>query len=435
MFAKYIAMLFHKSIREGEVPTQWKQAYIKPIAKVSSPSVPADYRPISITPVLCRTMEKLVVRNFVYPALTTAPPPLSFTDQYAFRPHGSTTAAIISLLHKVTALLATNPYVVVISLDFSKAFDTVRHITLMEKYSLLEMPDCVFNWINNFFACHEHCTVFNGVKSPFQRIDASVIQGSVMGPGSYSVVASDLRPSTKGNDIVKFADDFDLIIPASNVDSRSFELQKIEDWADRNNLQLNRKKSQEIVFFRPYTRKENIPDIPEVPGVPRVHRIKLLGVVLADNFSMDDHIASVISSSASALYALKVLRAHGMDRECIQKVFQATVISRLQYASPAWWGYTTDTQRERFESFLRRSVKAGFYSIESPVFASICESADDCFLRGVESNQDHLLRSLLPPPKVDAGYNMRTRRHKYSLPLKLNNLFEKNFFIRMFYKE
>ena len=283
-------------------------------------------------------MEKLVVRNVVYPALTSAPPPLSFTDQYAFRPHGSTTAAIISLLHKVSALLTTNLYVVVISLDFSKAFDTVRHFTLMEKYSMLEMLDCVFNWINDFFWGHEHCTFFNGVKSPFIGIDASVVQGSVIGPGSYSVVASDLRPSTKGNDIDKFADDFDLIVPASNVDSRTMELQNIEDWAVRNNLQLNRKKSQEIVFFKPYTRKANIPDIPEIPGVPRVNRIKLLGVVLADNFSMEDHIASVLSSSASALYALKILRAHGMDRDCIQKVFQATVIARLMYASPAWWG-------------------------------------------------------------------------------------------------
>ena len=75
--SKYIAKLFGKSILEGVVLTQWKQAYIKPIAKVTSPSVPADYRPISITPVLCRVMEKLVVRSFIYPALLTAPSPLS----------------------------------------------------------------------------------------------------------------------------------------------------------------------------------------------------------------------------------------------------------------------------------------------------------------------------------------------------------------------
>ena len=59
--------------------------------------------------------------------LLTPPPALDFSDQYAFRPTGSTTAALIYILQSVTDLLADNPYVSVIALDFSKAFDTVRH--------------------------------------------------------------------------------------------------------------------------------------------------------------------------------------------------------------------------------------------------------------------------------------------------------------------
>ena len=204
-------------------------------------------------------MEKLVVRNFIYPAFLTAPLPLSFADQFAFRPSGSTTAAIIALLQKITTLLITNPYVVVIVLDFSKAFDTVRHATLMEKYSMLDLDDCVFNWLNSFFTDHEHCTIFNGITSPFLGINSSVIQGSGIGPASYSVNASDLRPCTDGNDIVKFADDFDLVIPASNIDSRSAELRHVEVWSVANNLRLNRNKSQEIIFYRPHTRKNKIP--------------------------------------------------------------------------------------------------------------------------------------------------------------------------------
>ena len=52
---------------------------------------------------------------------------------------GSTTAAIVSILHTITHLLTTNPYVVVIALDFSKAFDTVRHCTLLEKLGRLDI--------------------------------------------------------------------------------------------------------------------------------------------------------------------------------------------------------------------------------------------------------------------------------------------------------
>jgi len=68
-------------------------------------------------------MERTVVSRFLYPAFIIAPPTLSIEDQYAFRPTGSTTAALVHLFHAITHMLITNPYVIVLCLDFSKAFD------------------------------------------------------------------------------------------------------------------------------------------------------------------------------------------------------------------------------------------------------------------------------------------------------------------------
>jgi len=48
-------------------------------------------------------------------------------------------------------MLSTNSFVYVIALDFSKAFDSVRHSTLMDKMAQLVMPDQVYNWIRDFF--------------------------------------------------------------------------------------------------------------------------------------------------------------------------------------------------------------------------------------------------------------------------------------------
>ena len=126
--------------------------------KVVSPTQHSDFRPISITSVLTRIMERTVVNRFLYPAFITAPPSLSLDDQYAFRPTGSTTAALIHLFHTVTHMLTTNPYVIVLCLDFSKAFDTVRHATLLQKLAQFDMPDNVYNWMVDFFSGHTHCT-------------------------------------------------------------------------------------------------------------------------------------------------------------------------------------------------------------------------------------------------------------------------------------
>ena len=103
---------------------------------------------------------------------------MSFSDQFAFRPTGSPTAAIITLLNHITNCLLTNPYVIVISLDFSKAFDTVRHSTLLEKMAQLDIPDEAYNWLVDFFGGHSHSTVYRGQTSTLKSINASIIQGS-----------------------------------------------------------------------------------------------------------------------------------------------------------------------------------------------------------------------------------------------------------------
>jgi len=86
----------------------------------------------------------------IYPALQDPPEGLDFNDHFGFRLTGSTVAALIALQHTVLSMLSTNAYVRVFALDFSKAFDTVRHAVLMEKMAKLRLPDEVYNWIKDF---------------------------------------------------------------------------------------------------------------------------------------------------------------------------------------------------------------------------------------------------------------------------------------------
>ena len=66
-----------------------------------------------------------------------------------------------------------NRHVVVLALDFSKAFDTVRHSTLLHKMAQLDLPDTVYNWLVNFND-HQHCTEYNRTSS-LTEISASVV--------------------------------------------------------------------------------------------------------------------------------------------------------------------------------------------------------------------------------------------------------------------
>ena len=434
-FCKPVAQLFNLSLSTSTVPHQWKQASIQPIPKVFPPKQHADFRPISITPILTRIMERTVVRHFVYPALLHPPPALSFADQFAFRPTGSSTAAMISLDNSITSMLLSHPHVIVISLDFSKAFDTVRHSTLLEKIAELYVPDNVYNWLVDFFNGHSHCTVYRGQTSTLQPINASIIQGSSIRPASYVVNAGDLNVLTNGNNLCKFADDTYLVIPASNVHSRPTEMDNIETWARTNNLTLNRTKSKEIVFIDKKRNRQVVPQ-PPLPGIERVVSLKILGVTVTNGLSVSDHIRNVITNCAQTLYALRVLRAHGMCDLALQTIYRSVIIAKLLYASSAWWGFTNPSDRHRVDSFLRRSIRCSYCPPGLPPFEDQCKAADRKLFNRIQSDAHHLLYSLLPPPSVASQtYNMRFRPHNRQLPRRSGHLTDSNFMTGMLYTD
>ena len=301
-------------------------------------------------------------------------------------------------------------------------------------YSRLDLPDNIYNWIVAFFRDRKHCTRFNETISKFCSILASIIQGSVIGPVSYVVTASDLHPAVSGNTIDKYADDTYLIIPAVNSGSCGTEITRVEKWAAANNLSLNRSKSVEIVFVAPRSKRVVSIPPPEVSGFQRVDSIKILGVTISRKFSLSDHVDHLLAAGAQSLFAMRTLRQHGLPTDALHHVFQATVITRLSYASPAWWGFANADDKARLEAFLSRSVRFGYRDASSPTLKSICGEADDELFNKVARNPRHLLHGILPPAR-DNHYELRVRRHNLTLPIRSTTLMDCNFTARMLYKD
>jgi len=80
---------------------------------------------------------------------------------------------------------------------------------------------------------------------------------------------------------------------------------------------------------------------------------------------------------AQSLYALKVLRAHGMDDTALQTVYRSVVIAKLQYASSAWWRFTNASDRQRVEASIRRSARCNFTQADLGTFEELCRAADE----------------------------------------------------------
>ena len=81
--------------------------------------------------------------------------------------------------------------------------------------------------------------------------------------------------------MVKYADDSYLIIPESNAHSCADDIEHVEQWSKVNNLSLNRKKSAEIVFLSPWSKRAVVVPTPAVPRFDRVDSNKALGIAIS----------------------------------------------------------------------------------------------------------------------------------------------------------
>jgi len=157
------------------------------------------------------------------------------------------------------------------------------------------------------------------------------------GPAAYVVNVTDLSAVTPENELVKYVDDTYIVVPASNIHTRQDEINNVEQGARTNNLKVNPSKYAEIVFCD-NRRKTKVQTPPALLDIKRVTVIEILGVTFSNNLSAAEHVHNVITSCVQTLYALKVLRAHGMNDSALQSVYQAVVISKLMYGSSVWWG-------------------------------------------------------------------------------------------------
>ena len=132
----------------------------------------------------------------------------------------------------------------------------------------------------------------------------------------------------------KNEDDTYLIVPGVNTDTCQDEIQHLQTWAADNNLKLNQDKTKEIVITA--SRMQAPP--PPRPDLERVSSLRILGVTMNDKLTAVDHVTTLLSSSSSLMYAMRVLRSHGTPTTSLHDIFRATILSRILYAAPAWSG-------------------------------------------------------------------------------------------------
>ena len=202
-----------------------------------------------------------------------------------------------------------------------------------------------------------------------------------------------------------------------------------------NNLKLNRSKSTEIVFIDP-KKKRQCQTPTTLQGIFRETSVKILGVNITNGLSASEHVRGVVSNSAQTIYALKVLRAHGMCDTALQAILRSVIVTKLLYASSAWSGFIKEADRQRVDALLLRSKRCVYCPTNLPSFKELCKTSDEQFFNEVIDNKHHLLSNLLPAQTVASqNYHLRKTQHNRQLPKRTGHLMDSKLRLRMSYAD
>ena len=176
--------IFNRSFEEGKLPNEWKSATVVPILKNKGKATdPSNYRPISLTCICCKLMERLI-KNNLYSHLVS-------NNAITNHQHGFVSKSTQTQLLECTNMwLDEKEGVDVVYIDVSKAFDTVSHPKLLNKMASYGIRGKFLNWVSDFLNTRTQTVKVNSSFSEPLPVSSGVPQGSVLGPLLYLIYSN-----------------------------------------------------------------------------------------------------------------------------------------------------------------------------------------------------------------------------------------------------
>ena len=348
-----VSLIFQKSLNTGQVPTDWTKANVSPLYKKGDTSDPANYRPISLTCILCKLLEHVIASSL---STHFTKHNILYELQHGFRERRSCETQLIGLVDDISRSLSTGKQTDLILLDFSKAFDKVNHLKLLQKLQEHGASKQIVSWIQSFLIGRTQSVVVNGKMSDHVPVTSGVPQGSVLGPLLFLLYINDL-PDSVTSQVRLFADDTAVYLTiASPTDCQKLQsdLLALESWEKHWDMEFNPSKCQVLHITRS---KKPIQHVYTLHGqnLTPVNDAKYLGVDISYDLTWNTHINRITTNSNRTLGFLK--RNIRIKHEKVRSLAYKTLVRpQLEYASSVWSPHT-QVNTHKLEMVQRRAIR------------------------------------------------------------------------------
>ena len=347
-----LTMIFQWSISQGVVPQQWKLADVVPIFKKGSRSSPENYRPISLTSVVCKLLERIVGKHMLEHAKTNKIIP---EQQHGFLAGRSTSTNLLEAMSTWIELLDHNIPLDILYLDYAKAFDTVPHKRLVKKLESIGVKGGLLKWLENFLTGRKQRVIVNSTVSGWFDVLSGVPQGSVLGPLLFLLFISEL-PSLVNSFVSLFADDTKMYGKCTNSVLQQ-DLDNIVSWTQKMQLNFNASKCKVMHLGKEnpclqYTmlNKNNV-----LCNLESTKLEKDLGVHIDQELSFSEHISKQVNKANRILGALKHTFKY-INKYTFTYLYKSLIRPHLEYASVTW-SVMTKYNQDLLERVQRRATK------------------------------------------------------------------------------
>ena len=346
-----LARIFNLSLKEGVVPFEWKEANIIPLFKKGSRNKSENYRPVSLTSVICKLLERLIKDHMVDFLVKHK---LLNSSQHGFLKARSCLTNMLCFLEEITKWIDVGSPVDIIYLDFQKAFDKVPHQRLLLKLKAHGIGDSITDWIEQWLTDRRQRVVVDGEVSTWKSVLSGVPQGSVLGPILFLIYINDLDDSITSN-VLKFADDTKLFRKVNTDGDKQHlqnDLDRLVKWSEKWQMLFNFGKCKCL-----HTGHGNL-NVNYKMGdtvLGTTVKEKDLGVTISADMKVSEQ-CGIAASKGNQILGLIRRNITYKGKKLIIPLYKAIVRPHLEYCIQAWRPYRKK-DIDTLERIQRRATK------------------------------------------------------------------------------
>ena len=314
-------------------PKQWYDTIQIPILKQNKdPTQSSSYRPISLTPVLLKIMERMIKNRFTYYLEKNN---IINSYQSGFRKNRSTMDHLLRLETEAHNSIKNNHYTGAVFMDLEKAYDLLWRKGLIYKLYKLGITGKFLKWTISFLK-DRYCTVrIENQYSSNYLLQNGIPQGSCISPTLFCIMVNDINLHDDNVKLSMFADDIAFWYSSSNIKYVQVRLQRAVDnfvkWCSQWGMTISPSKSSVMVFTN---RTNNGIELKLKDSlVKQCKEVKFLGIWLDDKLSWRKHISSIIIKCNKRINLLRCMSgtSWGRNSTCLSLVYKGLIRSILDY--------------------------------------------------------------------------------------------------------